>query len=170
MPTRGRQDWAADAVEQFKSQDYPMKEMVVLDDEDDPSFRQPLKIMNVRYSRAPRRTVVEKRNAVNDTANGDLICHFDSDDWSDPSRISQQVAFIEAEQKAVVGFNRMLFYEPSTGKVAQFVGQDWYATGTSLMNRKWFWSLHPFQNPKIGETGSDNIFVRAARDIKQIAV
>ena len=38
MPTRGRQAYAIDAVSCFRCQTYPDKELIILDDADNPSF------------------------------------------------------------------------------------------------------------------------------------
>lgn len=172
LPTRGRREWAPLAVACFLAQDYPDKELVILDDDDDPSFGPAdwLHEPAIRYSRLNRRlTLADKRNAVNTMASGELIAHFDSDDWSDPGRLSFQLGMMFESDKAVSGFNTMLFYEPSTGKVAKYIGNAGYACGTSLVYRRRFWETHPFRKPKLTEYGSDNPFVYAARDEKQMA-
>ena len=173
MPTRGRQDWALSALQSFLSQDYTDRELVILDDEDEPSFREPERLPQgqVRYVRGARpETLAVKRNIVNDLAHGDLICHYDSDDWSDRARISHQVAVLQKRGNAVTGFNRLLFYEPSTGKVARYIGNSNYACGSSLLYRKSFWAANPFRRPEkpVTEYGSDNIFVRAAQKANEI--
>lgn len=45
----------------------------------------------------------------------DIILHFDSDDWSHPNRIAEQVALLQSSGAECVGYNEMLFYrEPIT--------------------------------------------------------
>ena len=41
----------------------------------------------------------------------DLIAHFDSDDWSHPRRLEEQVALLEASGKQCVGYREMLFWD-----------------------------------------------------------
>lgn len=170
MPARGRQEWARLAVQCFLSQDYPAKELVILDDADDPAFPEGLSESGVRYHRTDTRmNVVDKRNAVNALANGDIIAHFDSDDWSDPTRLSRQVELMRTSQKALVGFHSMLFFEPVTQSVAKYIGARNYACGTTLLYRKSFWEVHPFSRPRLVDYGSDNIFVRVAKETNQLA-
>jgi hypothetical protein len=150
-------------------QDWPDKELIILDDVDDSSFATTPTHPSIWYYCEPRQTIAEKRNRVNSLAKGELICHFDSDDWSDPTRLSKQVAFMKAQDKPVVGFNTLLFYEPSTQRVAQYIGQKDFPCGTSLLYRKWFWQNRQFEKPKLCEYGSDTAFVRTARERKQSA-
>lgn len=169
MPTRGRQDWAGQALHCFLEQTYPAKELLILDDLDEPSFREAPQFSTVRYHRAERRTLIEKRNVVNDLAKGELIAHFDSDDWSAPERLSAQVGCLVLSGIAVTGFHTLLFYEPSSGGVALYGdGDTTYACGTTLLYRREFWASHLFHKPKLTEYGSDNLFVREAADLKQL--
>ncbi len=171
MPTRGRSELAKLAVECFLAQDYPEKELIILDDADDPSFPEDFGANSpFLYNRTSERMAIpEKRNRINEMAGGQLIAHWDSDDWSDPTRLSHQVALLG--DKAVTGFNTLLFYEPSTQKVARYIGQREYACGTSMLYRKSFWAAHPFRrqkHPRNLDYGSDNVFGNDARDAKQI--
>lgn len=175
MPTRGRQTWAWLSLQCFLDQDYSDKELVILDDEDDPSFPLGAEFDCVRYFREPQRNIIDKRNRVNELASGDLIAHFDSDDYSAPNRLTEQVAFMQFEQVSLVGFSSLLFYEPSTQKVAKYVGPRDYACGTSMLYKKSLWEAHPFRVPKPVPgadnplAGSDNGFVREVRAMKQIS-
>ena|SRR5688572_13015637 len=171
MPTRGRGEWARLAVECFLAQDYPAKELIILDDADDPSFPEDFGANSpFLYNRIPERLAIpEKRNRINALAGGELIAHWDSDDWSAPTRLSHQVALLGA--KALTGFNTLLFYEPSTGSVARYIGKREYACGTSMLYRKSFWSKHPFRRQKFPRNldyGSDNVFGNDAREAKQL--
>ena len=44
----------------------------------------------------PKITIGELRNHANAFVSTDIICHFDSDDWSHPNRMSEQVALLQA--------------------------------------------------------------------------
>src|SRR5436309_14676551 len=91
MPTAGGRRWVAQAVRYFLRQDYPNRELVVLDDAagaarplipDDP---------RIRYRRVEGEiTLGAKRNLCVEESRGDLILHWDDDDWFAARRIRVQ--------------------------------------------------------------------------------
>lgn len=96
MPTRNRPEFAALAIEKFRAQDYPHKELIVLDDgavpvsgwaDADPSVRY------VHMNREDRAhvTVGEKRAIACRMAKGEIISVWDDDDWYTPERLRCQV-------------------------------------------------------------------------------
>lgn len=167
MPTRGRQRYAQQAVECFLSQTYANKELVILDDFDQPSFLNGVDHPLIRYYQTENiiYNIPTKRNRVNALVNGEIIWHLDSDDYSAPTRMAQQVERLEMTGKALTGYGCLLFVEECTGKVLQYRQQD-YACGSSLCYRKEFWQQHPFIENK--PTGSDNFLVRAAREAGEL--
>jgi glycosyltransferase involved in cell wall biosynthesis len=167
MPTRGRPEMAQQALECFLAQTYPHKELIIADDSDDPSFPGGLEQEGVHYLRANERfTIPVKRNKCCQYAKGSIICHWDSDDWSAPERMADQVARLERCSKMVTGYHSILFYEPETGRIGKYVGYPMYAVGTSLAYTRWFWSEHAFNEGLI--VREDNHFVTAAMDCQQI--
>jgi glycosyltransferase involved in cell wall biosynthesis len=48
---------------------------------------------------------------ANAHARGEIIAHFDDDDWSHPNRIAEQVALLQASGADVVGYNEALFWQ-----------------------------------------------------------
>ena len=167
MPTRGRRELVRYAVECFHSQTYQNRELVILDDADDPSFPDGLVHPAVRYFREPERfTIPIKRNHVNALARGEVLIHFDSDDWSDPTRMAQQVARLEETGKAVTGYQTLFFYDPETGQSFEYRSKSNYALGTSLCYYKWWWEASKFNEGR--PVGSDNYFVYAADRAKQL--
>ena len=82
VPTADRRRFVPQAVAQFLQQDYANRELIVLDDgaqsvedlmPDDP---------RVRYVRDERKSPVGiKRNRLCELARGDVIVHWDDDDW-----------------------------------------------------------------------------------------
>src|SRR5438128_1089434 len=106
MPTRGRREWAAQAVQCFLSQTWPDKELLILDDTDDASFPHAAGIPFPFFSnhagppimyfrRSERWSIGRKRNELARIASGEAICHFDDDDWAAPDRIATQVRLLE---------------------------------------------------------------------------
>lgn len=164
MPTRGRAAWAQQALKCFLGQTYPEKQLIILDDLEDPSFDNHVryKRANVRYLAGPGHLgIPQKRNAACELSDSDIMMHFDSDDWSDPGRMAAQVHLLEESQKQVAGFHSLLFYVEPSGQAFKYVNDASYALGTSLCYRKSWWELHRFnENLKDGE---DNQFVNEAR-------
>lgn len=157
MPTRGRPEFALLALGSFLCQSYPDKELIILDDEDSPSFPDGVTLPTVRYFRNARRlTVGKKRNLCCERAGGEIILHFDDDDWSSPHRMLAQVRRIQ-EVTAVTGFRSLVFFDGE--RFSRFTGQSKYALGTSLAYFRTWWEVHQFEDVMIGE---DNIFVKAA--------
>src|SRR5436853_5015409 len=91
MPTFNRRRFVPRAIYYFLSQDYPEKELLILDDgvesaadliPDDPC---------VRYVRLEGREVLgRKRNLACEEARGDIIAHWDDDDWMARSRLRSE--------------------------------------------------------------------------------
>lgn len=159
LPTRGRQELAAQAVECFKSQTYLMKELVVLDDEDDPSFPDGIQDVRIHYFRQSESlNIPQKRNKVNALTRGEVLMHFDSDDWSAPERMADQMRLFEECGKAVLGFHSVLFH--ASAAAYRYVGATVYPLGTSLCYRKCWWSVNPFDEKL--KTGEDKAFADVA--------
>ena len=168
MPTRGRCEMAAQAVECFLSQSYPVKELVILDDFDTPSFPNGIAHPLIRYYQTENIVfnIPTKRNRVNGLAHGDYIFHVDSDDWSAPNRMAEQVQRLEETGLAVTGYNEMLFIDEERNIVLEYRIGRRYACGSSLCYLKSWWEHHKF--PEKEFTGSDNRFVRAALESNQL--
>lgn len=170
MPCRGRTQWSAGALECFLSQDYGSKLLVVVDDEDCPAFPVPPSEKAVIYSRlSGRHGIAEKRNVACEIATGcDYVCHIDSDDYSAPHRISDQVERLEKSGLAVTGYSSMLFYVEQSGQWLKYRGLKNYAVGTSLMYTREWWKTHRFfENPAL-KIREDNEMVYAADQAKQL--
>lgn len=168
LPTRGRVELARLAVECFLAQSYPEKELVILDDFDTPSFPDGITHPLIRYYQTENIVfnIPTKRNRVNALAQGHYLMHVDSDDWSAPNRMTDQVARLEATQKAVTGYNHLLFIDEERDKVLEYRIWPHYVCGTSLCYLKSFWERNKF--PEKVVTGSDNRFVHAARQANQL--
>lgn len=177
MPTRGRPQWAKQAVESFAVQTYPKRELIIIDDINERSFPNggieiPRCNSLVIYLLHKSRSIAEKRNLCCSYAKGDLICHWDSDDHSEPARIQSQVDFIERSEASVIGCHSMLFHMEQGDCWFKYCGYGDYAIGTSLMYRKSWWTDHPFRDGGPGyqaNVGEDSEFVKAAQRLGQLA-
>jgi hypothetical protein len=93
MPTYNRRRFVARAIGAFLDQDYPNRELVILDDGEDPVGDLVPQGAPVRYHRlAERATIGRKRQLLCGLAEGDLLVQWDDDDWYAPSRVRRQVA------------------------------------------------------------------------------
>lgn len=109
MLVNGREAMARKAVECVRQQTYGNLELIVLDTGAEPFY---LEWAFAAYRREkPLQTVGELRNRANDLTGADIIVHFDSDDLSNPHRIEEQVALLQASGADAVGYNEALFWD-----------------------------------------------------------
>ena len=104
MPTRDRRAFIPHALENFRRQDYPRKELVVVDDGGDAVGDLALGHTDIRYIRlAMHTTIGGKRNLACRQPRGEIIAHWDDDDWYAPDRLRYQVAPIMAGEADLTG-------------------------------------------------------------------
>jgi glycosyltransferase involved in cell wall biosynthesis len=164
MPTANRRRFVPDAIAQFLAQDYPARELIVLDDGEDAVEDLVPDHPAVRYVRRARhRSLGAKRNAACELACADIILHWDDDDWYAPHRIRAQVDALASTGAEVCGIDKVLFYDPRAPSAWEYAyppgGAPW-VYGATLCYRRDFWRAHPFADVTVGE---DNMFAGAAR-------
>ena len=111
MPTFGRPQFALQAVRYFLRQDYPERELLILDDgaEDlSPSLPQDERI---RYLRLPRLSIGAKRNIGCSLAAGEIIAQWDDDDWYAPGRLAAQVRPLLEGRAEISGIKGTLVFD-----------------------------------------------------------
>lgn len=160
MPTRGRREYAAQALESYLAQTWDNRELLILDDEDDPSFDW-LTEPGIRYERSSSRLIPLKRNELCRLARGEIIVNFDSDDWSAPARIADQVGRLQDTGRAVTAYNRILFVVDDDA-VFEYRGCTNCGSGTSLAYLRSWWETHPYNESVTLST--DMRFISVARD------
>src|SRR4051794_32898895 len=90
--TADRRQFLPGAIRQFLRQDYERRELIVLDDGQIPAEDLVPADEQIRYIRIPSRlTVGAKRNWGCREARGELIAHWDDDDWMAAWRLRYQV-------------------------------------------------------------------------------
>jgi glycosyltransferase involved in cell wall biosynthesis len=163
MPTRNRREFFQSAVDGFLAQDWPNKELIVIDDGYDRVGDLIPPGGHVRYYHLQdRRTIGQKRNIACSRANGEIILHWDDDDWYAPGRMSDQV-MRHVESGAVVGgYHTIYFADDELGRAWQYRGGQQYAVGASLCYRREYWMTHPFIDVDRGE---DNTFLCHASSV-----
>src|ERR1700733_1523991 len=107
MPTANRRRFVPFAFQQFLNQDYNPKELVIVDDGDDPIEDLVPRDAAFTYLRIqPGLSLGAKRNLACRMASGDVILHWDDDDWYAPSRITRQVSSLESRGLDLCGIGR----------------------------------------------------------------
>jgi glycosyltransferase involved in cell wall biosynthesis/GT2 family glycosyltransferase len=155
MPTNDRRRFVPLAIRYFLRQDYPNAELVIVDDGTDAVADLVPKHPAVRYHRLDgRRVLGAKRNLACELAAGEIIAHWDDDDWSAPGRLSTQVEALEASGAVLSGMNSLPFYDPAGRRAWRY---EWpqsrrpWAAGTSLCYRRSLWERSPFAEVAAGE-------------------
>jgi glycosyltransferase involved in cell wall biosynthesis len=161
-PTRNRRDFLPGAIACFLAQDWPDRELVIVDDGISVADLIPA-AERIRYFHSrTRRNIGQKRNIACSRAEGSIICHFDDDDWYSPCRITDQVNRLIATGAPVTGYNEIVFASDELQRAWRYLGEPLYAVGTSLCYLHSYWEQHPF--PDL-EKGEDNAFVKTAPKI-----
>lgn len=161
MPTTShRWRFVQQSIDYFQRQTYPNKELLIVDDGSEPMVNVVPDDPQVRYVHLPgSRTLGTKRNLCVEAARGDLIMHWDDDDWMAPHRIRYQVDSLMREQAEVCGLRQMLFYNPASSEAWLYLYPDdqrlWLAGGSLLYTRE-FWRRSPFPDIQVA---SDTRFI-----------
>ena len=171
IPSR-RDLWLPKAIECFRKQTYANKQLLIVADHDPHTHDRYLAEATIALvGDAPHAVIVgrysnigTKRNAGCSNAHGDIVCHFDDDDYSAPDRISDQVATLQRTGKAVTGYMSMPFVNDK-GEWWRYRGNPGYVLGTSLCYRRDWWVEHTFSPINIQE---DLLFVNEALKYRQI--
>jgi hypothetical protein len=93
MPTGNRPEFAELAIRCFARQDYPFRELVIVDDGSQRLAPELVNDSRIQYIRLlERQSTGAKRNLACRAARGDVIIQWDDDDWHGGGRIRKQIA------------------------------------------------------------------------------
>jgi glycosyltransferase involved in cell wall biosynthesis len=93
MPTGNRTDFALQAIRYFQRQDYPARELIIIDDGSEQLSERLPEDSRIRYYQLESKlSIGAKRNKACELARGSIIAQWDDDDWYAPNRLSAQVA------------------------------------------------------------------------------
>lgn len=166
MPTRDRRAFVPRAVDCFRRQDHPARELVIVDDGDDSIADLAHSLAGhdpvITYHRLPHPLPLgAKRNLAISLARGEVIAHWDDDDWSAPHRLRTQVASLLTTGAEICGAGALYFHDPDTRRAWRYHYRPpagaWVA-GTSLCYTRATWERDPFPATQVGE---DSQFVLA---------
>jgi glycosyltransferase involved in cell wall biosynthesis len=156
MPTSNRRAFVAQAIRCFQRQTYANRELIILDDGSDPVADLAPKDEKIRYERlSGRRSVGTKRNQACEMARGDLISHWDDDDWMAEWRLSYQVAALTASSHpSVCGLSSLYFCHRRGDRAWLYThpaaDRPWIA-GATMCYHKSLWQAYRFQDVNEGE-------------------
>ena len=169
MPTYNRRHFFSRAVIYFLRQEYPNRELIIVDDGTDPVKDLVPDDPCIRYLRLDeRRSTGTKRNLACEESKGEIIAHWDDDDWMATWRLRYQVENMQREKADICGLERLFFFNPVSNRAWQYAypGHKWLAGGT-LCYTKSFWRRNQFPTINVGE---DTRFVRSSIPKKVLAL
>jgi glycosyltransferase involved in cell wall biosynthesis len=165
MPTYNRRAFVPQAIACFLRQDYLDRELIVIDDGDDWVKDLIPSDLRIRYLHFPKKwNLGDKRNLCCSIAEGEVLMHWDDDDWHSPHRISAQMAPILSGEAPVTGTSTTYFYDPRTREAFRYTYPDpgQYIIGATLAFRQSVWKQYPFPPKHLGEDTTWMNQVRAA--------
>lgn len=167
MPTANRRAFVPAAIEMFLRQTYADKELIIVDDGEDPVADLIPHDASVRYIREARRlSVGDKRNLACEAARGDVVLHWDDDDWYAPWRVSYQVDQLTRAKLELCGLNHALFVDAAAREAWEFE-KPLGLIGATFGYPRSLWRTHPFPNSNIGE---DTAFWHSAENHRREAL
>lgn len=137
-----RRDLLDRCIDQVKEQDYPNVEHVIVHGDT---------------------TTGGKRNNCCEIAKGEIIIHFDDDDYYAPDWISRSVHALKENNADLVGLRKAYFYKPnSLLKLYERKAGQPYVLGATMCYKRSMWERNKFRDIKVAE---DKYFCAAAGEI-----
>lgn len=155
MPTADRPNYVELAVNYFLNQNFRDAELVIIDDgkESISTLLPDHKRIKYYYS-TPLGTIGKKRNYACEKSQGEIIMHWDDDDYYPFDWISRQLTALKESHADIVGLNEIIFFSPLVNKFWNYANKDKerpWLSGATLAYRKDFWLKHPFKDVQVGE-------------------
>jgi glycosyltransferase involved in cell wall biosynthesis len=154
MPTFNRRDWVRTAIECFLAQDYPQRELLIIDDGRDRV--EDLLPVDGRVQYLPlgaRHSIGTKRNIAARAARGEILAHWDDDDWYADGWLRAAVTTLVAGQMDIVGLDTVLFHDPLHRKAWRYQypsdAPPW-AHDPTLCYWRAVWEAHPLPDTNYG--------------------
>lgn len=167
MPTCNRRRFVPQAIKYFLEQDYPHKELIIVDDGRDAVADLVPPDSFIRYFALPKKlSTGAKRNFAIERSRAEIILHWDDDDWQARHRIRYQVEPLLASNAEICGIQQMLFFDLRARQLWRYeypASQRRWLAGGALCYKKSFWQNHRFDDVSVGE---DTRFVWKQRAAK----
>lgn len=153
MPTANRPQFVPHAVMCFLAQDFAARELLVIDNGSEPIERLLPEDDRIRYLHVGAgRKLGELRNLACELARGDVIAHWDDDDWYPFDRLSRQIARMLDTGSDVCGTSRIYFSDAAANKAWEYRSCStrlWF--GSSMIYRRSLWLGRRFEPIQVGE-------------------
>lgn len=151
MVTRDRPSLAALAIDCFRRQSYPNRELIVVDDSNETALEQHIASLEDRSIRYVRResmgeSLGELRNHAVELAKGAYVAQWDDDDLSHPRRLEIQMAAIRTLSTGAAFLLREFIWWPREQRLAISRSRVWES---SMLCAKEL--LPPYPDQKQGE-------------------
>lgn len=164
MPSN-RPDFLPRAIEIFRSQDWEDKELIIIPTEYNTRRCGHLAVPepNIKlFAVPPDCTIGERRNLACDWAEGEVIIHFDDDDWYAPNYITKSVEHLKATGADATGLSSAFFYLAPKGLGPEsphaesaweysYTGSQPYVIGSGMCYYKRIWEQNDFKCINEGE-------------------
>ncbi|MBL4676730.1 MAG: glycosyltransferase [Mucilaginibacter sp.] len=157
MPTYNRRKFVSHAIRYFQRQDYPNKELIVIDDGSDSVSNLIPDNQFIKYIRLKQKiTLGEKLNMACANSSGSLIANWDDDDWYSPNRLKYQVQELTRYNTKVCGLNNLLYYDLNQEQAYEYTyprDQKIWLLGSSLCYHRSHWENNKFEEINVGMDG-----------------
>lgn len=158
MPTYNRPHYLLRAIYMFYKQDYPNKELIIVDDSDRLVIPKIPKMSNITYIQLSKKhRIGTKRNIAVKHAKGDIFIFWDDDDLYSPTRISKQVKPIIKDGYDISVFSNVIYFDSCNGtyfkttkEIHQTIWYKGYLCGT-LASKKNVWKNVKFRPISLAE-------------------
>jgi glycosyltransferase involved in cell wall biosynthesis len=158
LVTRDRPAFFRQALRCYSAQTYARREIIVVDDGEDPVGALCMRVRNLTYIRLSEPTPTgSKLNLGIEAARGDILQKLDDDDYYAPAFLSTAVTHLRRtrQRRALVAW--CCFLVLITGEPhLYFSGHGWHPGGT-LCFRRSLWKRHRFRDMY---ASSDSWFIR----------
>jgi glycosyltransferase involved in cell wall biosynthesis len=155
-PTANREKFLPLAIGYFLSQDYKNAEMIIIDD-GKYSLKDTIPTHDrIKYYYFPEKigTIGTKRNLACEKSVGEIIIHWDDDDYYAPDWISRQVDAHYNSGADITGLNTVHFYSPTVDRKWTYQDLDLekpWLCGATMAYKKTLWEGHQFIDLQVGE-------------------
>jgi predicted O-methyltransferase YrrM len=157
LPTYNRRAFIVHAIAYYLRQTHKNCELIILDDGEDPINDLVPDHSTIRYERLSAKvTLGAKLNIGCEMARGEVIAHFDDDDWYAPWRLTYQIEALTRTGADVCGINQLLYYDLRDGRAYDYRypgGQRVWLLGSDLVYRRGYWRKRQFADINVGMDG-----------------
>jgi len=157
MPTYNRRAFIPHAIRYFLRQDYVNKELIIIDDGTDSIEDLVPESSSIRYYRLDKKiTLGAKLNLACSYASGNVVVHWDDDDWYAARRIKYQVETLQKEGTDICGLNNLLYFDSRNNKSYNYIypkSQRLWIIGSSFCYNRECWSKNHFADINVGMDG-----------------